>query len=245
MEGLVLAFGGRPVQVVDQLAAGQGAAGLPGQGLEQGQILPAEGADVAETVGHHEGPEHPGASSHGGDHGVGDSSVEQRLAQDFIVEGGGHEQDRLFVRGGSLQELGDGTGIIGRTGHELTFCAEDHPEGTATVGEHRQRRPLGPEQFPGLGQDGRSHVPCPLGLGDNSSEVVQATELLVLLPQRRIGPVGEEQHRRHHQHQPGDLAVGGQDSHRDEGQAGVGHRRNGPRGQRLPSRSTVQGTLVQ
>jgi hypothetical protein len=65
MEGLVLAFGGRPVQIVDQLAAGQGAARLAGQGLEQGQILPAEGADVAETVGHQEGPERPGASSHG------------------------------------------------------------------------------------------------------------------------------------------------------------------------------------
>jgi hypothetical protein len=61
-------------------------------------------------------------------------------------------------------------------------------------------------------------------------EVVQASEPLVLLAQRRIRPVGDEQHRGQDQEQPGDLAVGGQDDHGDEGQTGIGDRRDGPAG---------------
>jgi hypothetical protein len=51
MKGLTLPLGGGLMQVVDQLAASQRDARLADQRLEQHQVLPLEGADVAEAVG--------------------------------------------------------------------------------------------------------------------------------------------------------------------------------------------------
>jgi hypothetical protein len=73
----------------------------------------------------------------------------------------------------------------------------------------------------------------------------QAAEPFVLLAEGGIGPVGDEQHRRQDHQQPGDLAVGGQHGHGDEGQAGVGHRGHGSAGQRLPGRRVVETALLE
>src|SRR5215218_4151765 len=104
VEGLVLAFGGRTLEVVEELAAGQGDPGLAGEGPEQGEVLVAEGTDGPKVVGDQQRPGHLGPGPHGGENGVPDAPGGQRLAH-RRVSGRGGEPDRLVGRDHPPQNL--------------------------------------------------------------------------------------------------------------------------------------------
>jgi hypothetical protein len=159
------------VQVVDQLPAGQGAPGLPGQRLQQREVLAGEGADVAQAVGDQQGPGHTGTGPQRGDHGVGDAAVTQRLAQRLVGDGG-PEEHRLLGLDGSPEDGHGRAGVDGRAGRGLALAVQDRPERGPAGGKQGQLGPLGPQQLLGLGQDGGGHGPRPLGAGHDPGEVV-------------------------------------------------------------------------